>query len=94
MSRVEPGPVDLFTTSLDAVDLAPDTSTCFLVTGPHRPFIELQRAAGQFPPEVTRVIVVVDPRADHGIRRGGGLVILTLSALEDLRTLLVSGVAR
>jgi hypothetical protein len=32
--------------------------------------------------------------ADHGIRHGGGLVILTLSALEDLRTLLVSGVAR
>src|SRR6478752_1399876 len=94
MSRVEPGPVDLFTTSLDAAELAPDTSTCFLVTGPHRPFVELQRAAGQFPPEVTRVIVVIDPMADHGIRHGGGLVILTLSALEDLRTLLVSGVAR
>ena len=94
MSRVEPGPVDLFTTSLDAADLAPDTSTCFIVTGPHRPFIELQRAAGQFPPEVTRVIVVLDPQADHGIRRGGGLVILTLAALEDLRTLLVGGVAR
>ncbi|KRB46938.1 DUF58 domain-containing protein [Terrabacter sp. Root181] len=94
MSRVEPGPVDLFTTSLDAAELAPDTSTCFIVTGPHRPFIELQRAAGQFPPEVSRVIVVIDPEADHGIRRGGGLVILTLATLEDLRTLLVSGVAR
>src|SRR6476469_4886780 len=94
MSRVEPGPVDLFTTSLDAAELAPDTSTCFLVTGPHRPFVELQRAAGQFPPEVTRFIVVIAPMADHGIRHGGGLVILTLSALEDLRTLLVSGVAR
>ncbi|NUR15071.1 MAG: DUF58 domain-containing protein [Dermatophilaceae bacterium] len=94
MSRVEPGPVDLFSVSLDAADLAPDTSTCFIVTGPHRPFIELQRAAGQFPPEVTRVVVVVDPQAGHGIRRGGGLVILTLSSLDDLRTLLVSGVAR
>lgn len=94
MSRVEPGPVDLFSVSLDAADLAPDTSTCFIVTGPHRPLIDLQRAAGQFPPEVTRVILVVDPLAEHGIRRGGGLVILTLSSLEDLRTLLVSGVAR
>jgi len=94
MSRVEPGPIDLFAVSLDATDLAPDTSTVFIVTGPHRPFIELQRAAGQFPPEVTRVIVVVDPLAEHGIRRGGGLTILTLSALEDLRSLLFTGVAR
>ncbi|GAA1979107.1 DUF58 domain-containing protein [Terrabacter lapilli] len=94
MSRVEPGPVDLLAASLGAADLAPDTSTCFLVTGPHRPFVELQRAAAQFPPEVTRVVVVIDPQADHGIRRGGGLTILTLARLEDLRPLLVSGVAR
>ena len=94
MSTVEPGPADLLTMALDGVELAPDTSTCFLVTGPHRPFIDLQRAAGQFPSEARTVVVVVDPQADHGIRHGGGLVILTLSALEDLRTLLVSGVAR
>ncbi|MEW1952199.1 DUF58 domain-containing protein [Terrabacter sp. NPDC080008] len=94
MSRVEPGPADLLPASLEAAELAPDTSTCFLVTGPHRPFVELQRAAAQFPPEVTRVVVVVDPQADHGIRRGGGLTILTLARLEDLRSLLVSGVAR
>ena len=89
-----PGPADLLPMALDAVDLAPDTSTVFLVTGPLRPFIELQRAVGQFPPEVSKVIVVVDPAADHGIRHGGGLVILTLARLEDLRTLLVSGVSR
>ncbi|GAB3063624.1 DUF58 domain-containing protein [Intrasporangium mesophilum] len=93
MSRVEPGPIDLFAVSRDAAELAPDTSTCFLVTGPRRPFIELQRAAGQFPPEVSRVVIIVDPRAQHGVRRGGGLTILTLSALEDLRLLLVSGAA-
>lgn len=94
MARVEPGPIDLLAVALDATGLAPDTSTAFIVTGPHRPFIELQRAAGQFPPEVNRVVIVVDPSADHGIRHGGGLVILTLSRLEDLRMLLVSGVAR
>lgn len=43
---------------------------------------------------MTRVVVVIDPEADHGIRRGGGLTILTLARLEDLRPLLVSGVAR
>ncbi|TQM55150.1 DUF58 domain-containing protein [Humibacillus xanthopallidus] len=94
MARVVPGPVDLLTTSLDAVDLAPDTSTVFLVTGPHRPLLDLQRAAGQFAPEVSKVVIVVDPRAEHGIRRGGGLTILTVGRLEQLRTLLVAGVAR
>lgn len=94
MARIEPGPVDLLGLALDGTDLAPDTSTVFIVTGPHRAFIDLQRTAGQFPPEVSRVVVVVDPHADHGVRHGGGLVILTLSRLEDLRVLLVSGVAR
>ncbi len=94
MSRVRPGPVDLLATALAATELAPDTSTCFLVTGPHRPFIEIQRAAGQFPPEVRTVVVIVDPRADHGIRHAAGLVVLTLSGLEQLRPLLVAGLGR
>ena len=37
-------------------------------------------------PEVSKVIVVVDPDADHGIRHGGGLTILTVGRLEQLRT--------
>jgi hypothetical protein len=94
MSRVVPGPVDLLRSALATTDLAPDASTCFIVTGPHRPFIDLQRAAGHFPPEVSKVIVVVDPEARHGIRHAGGLTLLTLSRLEELRTLLVSGVPR
>jgi len=94
MARIVPGPVDLLSLALEAVDAAPDTSTAFVITGPHRPFIDLQRAAGQFPPEVSKVLVVVDPLAEHGVRRGAGLVILTLSRLEDLRTLMLSGVAR
>lgn len=94
MSRVLPGPVDFLAMAMDAAELAPDTSTVFIVTGPHRPFIELQRAAGQFPPEVAKAVIVIDPRADHGIRHGGGLVILTLRGLDDLRALLVAGVAR
>lgn len=94
LSRVVPGPVDLVGKALEVLDLAPDLSTCFIVSGPHRPFIELQRAAGQFPPEVRAVAVVVDPAAAHGIRHAGGLIVLTLSRLDDLRSLLVSGVSR
>ena len=93
MARVEPGPVDLFGLALDATDLAPDTRTAFIVTGPHRPFIDLQRTAGQFPPEVSRVVVVVDPRG-HGVRHGGGLVILTSRGSRTSVSVLVSGVAR
>ncbi|MDN5795267.1 MAG: DUF58 domain-containing protein [Intrasporangium sp.] len=94
MSRVVPSPVDLLASALAAAELAPDTSTCFIVTGPHRPFVELQRAAAQFPPEVGKVVVVIDPRSTHGIRHGGGLVILTLARLEQLRVLLAAGVTR
>ncbi len=94
LSRVEPGRVDLVVKALEVLDLAPDLSTCFIVSGPHRPFLDLQRTAGQFPPEVRTVVVVVDPAAEPGIRHGGGLIILTLSRLEDLRSLLVGGVAR
>jgi hypothetical protein len=94
MSRVVPGPVDLLASALAATDLAPDTSTCFIVTGPHRPFIDLQRAAGHFPPEVSKVVVIVDSDARHGIRHAGGLTLLTLSRLEELRILLAAGMPR
>ena len=93
LARVEPAPVDLTTLALRAVDLAGDTSILFVVTGPHRPFVELQRAGAQFGPEVRNVAVVVDPEATPGIRRGGGLTILTLSELGDLRRVAAAGVA-
>ena len=93
LARVEPAPVDLTTLALRAVDLAGDTSILFVVTGPHRPFVELQRAGAQFGPEVRNVAVVVDPEATPGIRRGGGLTILTVSGLGDLRRVAAAGVA-
>src|SRR6478752_3712448 len=78
--------------ALRAVDLAGDTSILFVVTGPHRPFVELQRAGPQFGPEVRNVIVVVDPDATAGIKRGGGLTILTVTNLADLRRVMAAGV--
>jgi len=93
LARVEPAPVDLTTLALRAVDLAGDTSILFVVTGPHRPFVELQRAGAQFGPEVRNVVVVVDPDATAGIRRGGGLTILTVTGLADLRRVMAAGVS-
>ena len=93
LARVEPAPVDLTTLALRAVDLAGDTSILFVVTGPHRPFVELQRAGAQFGPEVRNVVVVVDPDSTAGIRRGGGLTILTVTGLADLRRVMAAGVS-
>ena len=92
LARVEPAPTDLTALALRAVDLAGDTSILFVVTGPHRPFVELQRAGAQFGPEVRNVIVVVDPGATAGIKRGGGLTILTVTNLADLRRVMAAGV--
>jgi uncharacterized protein (DUF58 family) len=92
LARVEPAPADLTALALRAVDLAGDTSILFVVTGPHRPFVELQRAGAQFGPEVRNVIVVVDPDATAGIKRGGGLTILTVTNLADLRRVMAAGV--
>ena len=92
LSRVRPGPTDLLAAALDASELAPDASTVFLVTGPHRSFQEIRRAMGQFASEVRKVVVLVDPRSDAGIHEAGGLRILTLADLRDLRLLLVTGV--
>ena len=93
LARVEPAPVDLTGLALRAVDLAGDTSILFVVTGPHRPFLELQRAGAQFGPEVRTVVVVVDQDATAGIRRGGGLSILTVTGLSELRRVVAAGVA-
>ena len=92
LARVEPAPTDLTALALRAVDLAGDPSILFVVTGPHRPFVELQRAGAQFGPEVRNVIVVVDPDATAGIKRGGGLTILTVTNLADLRRVMAAGV--
>jgi len=93
LARVEPAPVDVTGLALRAVDLAGDTSILFVVTGPHRPFLELQRAGAQFGPEVRTVVVVVDQDATAGIRRGGGLSILTVTGLSELRRVVAAGVA-
>ncbi len=92
LARVEPAAADLVPLALRGLELAPDTSTVFIITGPHRSFLDIQRAAGQFPPEVRAVVVVVDPGATRGIRHGGGLVILTIGELSHLRSVLVAGV--
>jgi uncharacterized protein (DUF58 family) len=91
LARVELGPQDLFPLCGDAYALAPDTSVAFLLTGSRRPFIEAQRALGQFENEVHKVVVVVDSAQRPGVQHLGGLTLLTIAELADLRAVLVSG---
>ena len=94
LARVEPGPSDqqdLLALCGDALALAPDTSIAFLVTGSRRSFIEQQRALGQFETEVHKVVLTVDATAEVGIKKIGGLTLLSIRDLEDLRAVLVGG---
>lgn len=92
MSRVRPGDADILKLALDTARVAPDASTAFVVTGPHRDFLQLQRALGQFASEVRKVVVMIDPTSEPGIKSASGLTILTLAELGDLRRLLATGV--
>ena len=91
-ARATVAPMDVFASTGDAAALAPDSSIAILVTGSHRPFIQVQRALAQFEVEVIKVALVIDPDAQVGVRRAGGLTILTVRELTDLRRVLFSGV--
>ncbi len=68
--------------------IAPDLSTVLLVTGSTTPYLELQRAAGEFPPEVRTVALQIDPTRPSGLREAHGIVLVTLRRLADLPALL------
>ena len=93
LARVEAGPADLLHMSTTATALAPDTSVCLVVTGPHREFGMLQRVGSQFPPEVRTVAIVVDPLAERSVRRAGAVTVLIVDALRNLRSVLSAGLA-
>jgi hypothetical protein len=91
-SRAQIAPMDVFTAAGDAAALAPDASLAVLVTGAHRPFIQIQRALGQFEVEVVKVAIVVDPDEGVGVRRIGDVTMLSVRELADLRRVLFAGV--
>lgn len=92
LSRATIGTDDIFARCGEAVGLAPDTSVAVLVTGPRRPFIEIQRALGRFELEVNKVAVVIDPAEQVGVKRAAGLTILVIGELADLRRVVMGGV--
>ena len=93
LSRVEATAYDMSAMVATAAALAPDTSVCFVATGPFRDFRDIQRATSHFGPEVRFVVIVVDPTATRSVRRAGALTVLTIDALRSLRPALAAGVA-
>lgn len=94
LSRAELVPTDLSALAVEAVALAPSTSIVFVITGAGTPLLELQRATAQFSSEVTTMAVLIDGSGPAGIRRAGGLTLLTLGRLDDLPRMLMTAMAR
>jgi uncharacterized protein (DUF58 family) len=64
--------------------IAPDLSTVFLICGANTSPRELQHAASEFPQEVRRVAVQVDPTRSSGISEIADIRLLRLQRLSDL----------
>jgi uncharacterized protein (DUF58 family) len=73
--------------------MAPDLSTVFLVTGDRLSYVDLQRAANEFPPEVRCVAVQVDPTRPSSLRTARAITVLSLQRLGDLASILQGALA-
>lgn len=93
LARVELGQCDLYDLAGEVVATAPDTSMAVLVTGPQTPFIQVQRALGQFENEVLKVCLTIDPRERLGVKNVGGLTLMNIHQLVDLRAVLAGVLA-
>lgn len=90
MARARPQDLTLLRQVTAAARVAPETSVAFVVTGPRRSTIDLDRALHQFGPQVRCVVVVVGSGAE-GIRRLERMLVLSLRDLDDLPRLLRTG---
>ena len=89
LARVELGRSDLYAMAGEGLSLAPDTSMAVLVTGSATPFIQVQRALGRFETEVLRVALTIDRDQRVGVKNVGGITLMNIHALGDLRAVLM-----
>ena len=91
-ARVTPSTADLPSLSARLATLAPGTSIVLVVTGADTPFLDLQRAAAQFGPQVRIHVVRVAPGERSSTASVFGFTVLTLGDLSDLsRIVAVAG---
>jgi uncharacterized protein (DUF58 family) len=88
LSRAELSGEDLNVLAAKAFRSVPQTSIAFMVTGPSVSFVDLRRAAGNFPLETRVIALQVRSDAKAGVRSSGGLTIAQLSTLKELPAIL------
>jgi uncharacterized protein (DUF58 family) len=93
LARVELGTSDLYAQAGEGLALAPDTSMAVLITGTATPFIQVQRALGRFETEVLKVALTIDSRQRVGVKNVGGLTLMNIHRLDDLRAVLAGVMA-
>lgn len=80
-------------TTARAAALATDTSLAVLVTGSRIPYAELRSAGAWFGPEVSPLVVRVEPAFPAGLSVSGGMTVLAVRDLTDLPRLLAASAA-
>ena len=95
LSRIDltAGAADLHALARQAASSMDGLSVAFLVCGSATPLAVLRAAAAVFPVGVEAVAVICEPGAQPGLRRAGGLSVLTIGYLDDLQHSLARGVA-
>jgi uncharacterized protein (DUF58 family) len=88
LSRAELSGEDLNVLAAKAFRSVPQTSIAFMVTGPSVSFVDLRRAAGNFPLETRVIALQVRSDAKAGVRSSGGLAVAQISTLKELPAIL------
>lgn len=87
------GVTDLRALSRQAAAGVAGLSVVFLLCGSSTPLAALRASAAGFPLGVEVVAVICDPGARPGLRRAGGLSLVTIGFLDDLQQSLARGAA-
>jgi len=82
------GPHGLVGSARQAVQLAPDTSLLFLLSGGETGLETVLRASAVFPPEVRRIALLVSDGASPAVSEVSGLSVLRLGDKDELAALL------
>ena len=88
MCRADLGGAGLVESARQALQLAPDTSLLFLLSGDETGLETVLRASAVFPPEVRRIALLVADGATPGVSEVGGLSVLRLGDKDELAGLL------
>lgn len=91
-SRAELGEHGVIDLTRRATRISPDVSLALLVVGSAVPLERVLQAAHEFPVEVRRIALRIDPTQPTSIRESRGISLLSLQRLGDLPNLLAGAI--